>query len=731
MMIPAVKLHESPLPTALLAKQPAVVEAVSKITTASMQAGVPLTTEQVKAVKDLIEAQRQAQETGGDESQDEDALRFIRGIKPSELLDEMGAKPKRTSNKIKKGITLRATGMVRERDAQKDLERQEKARKKADKRAAFKQSLREESYKPPINIISTPATEVVTAPVVTAGKTIEVSWKQRVSRKEVKEVTTTRTAALEQWFENNQPEGHGFHALKPRVEGNYRSVPVMQKATTTLADGTVVTLGYYERVWTKVPVGVSESQRERGVSDMHRSMFSRQEKKPKAVRSLVLSRMQDKLLGRGKAAAVAEVPWKTDTVPANDPMIVDTLVSAVSIDAGVSLDTGVIDYNDPARVARIRHRAYVGRYCRTTPAVTLRRVPGLPLLPRESIRKSFRATLAVRKARLTSDYDFFESGDYVARLQTNLLRNSTVAYLKDLHNGTPQRLFYSVEQSDDVGYMEQAARLEAFNDSIKGKEVLSASDIQQAVFDASHYRPDLRTKAQILKAGQVARKAAEDAHVKDWVAYNIKADKELDRIEGDQYLRAILSWMETNRARNDELDLQLQDAARYDAWLDKHAVFNHRDNELYDRWLQQHAAGSLLCVGRLMKVSDDWAYQAWLFDNAGDEFKLNHWLFDNNTPRADNVIDMMEWRHKNRKGMASKAAVKIGNTTPVKLILPVTPEISVHNSIMREHMVANDTKRDKEVTSFGKEVKDIRTIIKKFDKNKETGIYLPSYLLTT
>jgi hypothetical protein len=104
MMIPAVKLHESPLPTALLAKQPAVVEAVSKITTASMQAGVPLTTEQVKAVKDLIEAQRQAQETGGDESQDEDALRFIRGIKPSELLDEMGAKPKRTSNKIKKGI---------------------------------------------------------------------------------------------------------------------------------------------------------------------------------------------------------------------------------------------------------------------------------------------------------------------------------------------------------------------------------------------------------------------------------------------------------------------------------------------------------------------------------------------------------------------------------------------------------------------------------------------------
>jgi hypothetical protein len=332
---------------------------------------------------------------------------------------------------------------------------------------------------------------------------------------------------------------------------------------------------------------------------------------------------------------------------------------------------------------------------------------------------------------LTSDYDFFESGDYVARLQTNLLRNSTVAYLKDLHNGTPQRLFYSVEQSDDVGYMEQAARLEAFNDSIKGKEVLSASDIQQAVFDASHYRPDLRTKAQILKAGQVARKAAEDAHVKDWVAYNIKADKELDRIEGDQYLRAILSWMETNRARNDELDLQLQDAARYDAWLDKHAVFNHRDNELYDRWLQQHAAGSLLCVGRLMKVSDDWAYQAWLFDNAGDEFKLNHWLFDNNTPRADNVIDMMEWRHKNRKGMASKAAVKIGNTTPVKLNLPAkSNEICVYDSIIREHLVATDVKRDKQVTSFGKVTHDIRVILDKFNKDKETGLYIPSYLDT-
>jgi hypothetical protein len=726
MMIRAMITHGYSPPPLLLGK-PSAVKGVSKSVTASQEAGIPLTPEQVAVIKAAIKKQQEAQEGG--EAPTEEALRFVQGIKPSETLDEMDAKPKRTASRKKKGITLRTTGTVRESDAQKKLERQEKASKKAQKRAAFKQAAQEQSSSIQLTTAATAAPATVVAMTVatadpSADPTIEVTWLQRVSRHETEEVKVKRTVAYEQWFDDNKPEGHGFHAIRPRVEGNYHVVPVVQKASTTLADGTVVTLDYYERVWTRVPVGVSEVQRERGVSNIHRSMFSRQEKKPKAVRSLVLSRMQDKLLGRGKAAVdskgsvVAEVPWKTNTQPANDPMIVE--------------DTGAIDYDDPGRMARIRHRAYIGRYCRTIPVVTLRRVPGLPLTSRASIRKSFRSTLAARKVR---DYDFFESGDYVARLQTNLLRNSTVAYLKDLQSGKPQQLFYSVKQvQDEVGLVEQVARLEAFNDSIEGKKLLTASDIQQAVFNASHYRPDLRTKNQRTRQEAAERKAGEDALTKEWVKHNISERKLWEEQESKEYLQLVLSWAEENQTRNEMLDNELQDTARYDAWLEKHALFNHKDNELYDRWLMKHAAGNLLSAGRLMMKEDDWKYQGWLYDNASDKYRLDQWLYNNTTHRGDNVIDMMEWRHANRKASRvtdHKASVKIGNTTPVKLNLPAkSNEICVYDSIIREHLVATDVKRDKQVTSFGKVTHDIRVILDKFNKDKETGLYIPSYLDT-
>jgi hypothetical protein len=740
MIVAARKLSDRGHTEVSFAQRPLLQSVSQSLVTDAPAFGMVLTPVQAAVMKAALIAQRAALE-GAEEDTPALTTTFTQAtvVDLPDLPEVMDARPLRSSSK-KKGVTLRSTGTERVSDDAAKARRQAKAEAKAAKREAFKQnpdkSLPQASsprkHKPVVPVVG--ATEVedsvsLAFPPRPDDETFEVCWTHRVNRKTTKIVRVKRTKAYEQWFEDNPPEGLKFTMIQPRVEGRYECRTFTQSASARIGN-LDVNLGYEVTKHVTVPVGISEKQREEGLLKRYHTKVSRQ-KRPAAVRVRILSLMTASLYNsKSKTEGVNQLPWAEASQAANDPQ--------GSVDSVVTEDVGeheVVDYDDPGRIARIRHRAYIQRY--VMPQRLARHYGKYNIMPPFEVSKALKPIHAGLKSE---SYDAFESGDYTARVMTKLLRNEADAKLRDLQAGKPQTLWRVSEHEGvpvhtklsaladaceaDMG--EQIERLEAFKKSTASDVPLTDEQISQAVFDAIHYRPDMRTKKQVARDELNAQKSWEDAQTKEWVSLEQKERRKLF----EQQLIGCFNVMERRKAYESEAWQNAQEQARLDNWLQDHSVSNYRDAELYDQWLMKRAKGNLF-AGRLMHSADDKNYQMWLFDNCSDEYRLQSWLYDNNTPRADNIIDMMEWRHRQKRekeGADHEASAKTGDSILPKLTLPVkSHEICVYDSLMADHALTSDKKRDVEITSFGKVVRDINKVVSKFNKSEKSGLYLPGY----
>lgn len=749
--------------------------------------GVALTPSQVTAVKAALAAQKAALE--GNELAPEVELSldttFTKAVDlPDNLPELMDARPMRYSGKKKGEVTLRSTGSERVTDSEAKAKREEKARVKAIKREAFKKNPVAAKVQTPSsrkrNPVVVPESNTNTSLVddvvqssalpsrdadssLRSDKTLEVCWTQRVNRKTTKIVRVKRTEAYEQWFYDNPPDGLKYTKIQPRVEGRYECRTFTQSACVRIGN-LDVNLGFTVRKSIPTPVGISEKQREEGLLKRYHTKVSRT-KMPAAVKSRVLTLMTASLNNsKPKVDKVTHMPWAEARQAAND--------SAVSVTEDAS-ENEVVDYDDPGRIARIRHRAYIKYH--VLPNRLASRT--YHVMPPFEVSKALKPQAVVKN----EGYDFFESGDYSARVMTNLLRNEADAKLRALHAGHTPSLFDSSEwlvsqynntpvftrirpkvasmQPDLKGSLdpvddhnELAEKLEAFNKSLVSAVPLTAEQVTQAVFNATHYRPDLRTKKQVAREELNAQKVRKKAETDAWIEVNIMQRKALMEEEDRTVVRQAINWLDEKFDQDKELASAAQETACLQAWLCERDCMNHEwDAHRYDAWLVKHSGrGYFNELHRALVTVDDARHAAWLFDNAGEEYHLQRWLFLNDTPRvgmddtpkSDNVIDMMEWRHRRAlskgtvvpKGTDHKASVKKEeNTILWKLTLPPkSHEICVYDSLLAEYALKADKKRDAEVTSFGKVTRDIRKVIAKFNlKDEKSGLYLPDYFKDT
>lgn len=682
-MIALARKSEGVIPVVPSYRKP-VVTGVKGSSSVTVTDGIPFTPALAATLKAAIKAQ-QAAIASGKVVLPEKTLSSV-GEPVTEAPELMDVKPKRSPGK--RQVQMRATGKVPSPPVKKAAKVQKPAVKATVKATK------------PSNVKAPEASGNVWSE---NGKTIQVVWKQRVSRRQVNTVKVMRSEGYEQWFLDNPPEGLGYKEIVSDVDTAYGLVSVTRKTVVRIGN-LDVNLGGTVREIIRVPVGKHDRQREQGLLQQARSSFSRT---PTSAKDRIQTLTT--LFVQPTPSKEIKAPWVEEA-------------STVTV---TKADSEALGYDNPGRLSRIRHRAYIQR-CN----------PRLLRLANRTLPQG-------RVTVLTPAY----ANESVNK---QLLRNMTVAALKGLNEEhKEQRLFYSVRTvdvaastaGDELPAVDEAAaqieRLESFNQALISKVPLTAEEIQQAAFNAMHHRVDLRTKAQKAREEHAEQRKWEDQQTKEWIGLEIKERNKLQM----QTAFEMLEMSRHEREVDALLDDRIQDQYRLTAWLQSRAVVNPYEDERYQQWLMRRA-GRGYFNERKLETLDDASYAAWLYDNAGDQYHLDRWLHLNHTPRVedesppvyngDNVVCMMEWRHRNKKqGADDKASAKIGGKTiaALKLNPPKTSDVIITEQIMSDERKANDPTVDKSITSFGKVVKDVRQIIGKFNQQEGMGLYLPTYLL--